>query len=91
MNSNSKFIIADFFLYAWIPRFENQLEKWFKIEKKQDITENVLESLRVDTTTEQLLTTTFPFPLSTVMKHCWGLEGTPLNTLIKRGWFKYHI
>jgi hypothetical protein len=91
MGPNSKFIIADFFFYAWIPRFESQLERWFKIEKKEDITENVLESLRVDSTTENLLSTTFPFPLSSIMKHLWALEGTPLNTLIKKGWLKYNI
>jgi hypothetical protein len=91
MNEYSKFVIADFILYAWQPRFEKQLEKWFKIVKKDDVTKNVLESLRLDSSTDKLLKATFPQPLSLMMRHLWGLDGTPMNNLIQKGWFTYQI
>lgn len=76
--------------YWKVNQMHNLLGRWFQVEHEEDITANVVRSLKLDTkATSDFIDAHYPFGFRWFLKQSWGLEGTLVHYLIANRYLQY--
>jgi SAM-dependent methyltransferase len=69
--------------YWKVNNMHNVLNRWFQVEHEEDITANVVRSLKLDTkATSDFVDKQYPMFFRWFLKQSWGIEGTLVHWLI---------
>lgn len=64
-------------------QLHNLLSRWFQVEHEEDITANVVRSLKQDSkATANFIDQHYPWFMRWILKQSWGIEGTLVHWLI---------
>ena len=76
--------------YWKVTQMHNLLNRWFQVEHDEDITGNVVRSLKLDThATAQFIDNHYPWFFRFFLKQSWGLDGTLVHWLISNRYIVY--
>lgn len=71
-------------------QLHNILNRWFQVEHEEDITRNIVRSLKLDSqAVSQFIDNHFPWYSRFFLKQSWGVEGTLVHWLLQNRYIEY--
>lgn len=90
LKPDGKFFLAFFIQRTKLEEIHHDIKTFFDIEREEDITDNVVQSLRHDTQRlNRFADDHFPIVLNSLFKQFWGTEGTLFYSLLASKTFIY--
>lgn len=90
LKPNGQLFLAFFIQRTKLEEIHHQIHQFFDIQREEDITDNVLHSLKHDTQKlSRFADDHFPIVMNSLFKQFWGVEGTFFYSLLASKTFIY--